>query len=90
MHYLVIEDFLGGDAVPVYRRLRDEGRGLPAGLTHMSSWVTLDLKRCYQVMECDDRELLDEWMSRWADLVGFQVIPVVSGKEAASAVAPRL
>ena len=90
MLYMILEDFRGGDAAPVYRRLRDSGRQVPEGLTYVASWVTTDLTRCYQVMECDDRALLDEWMSRWADLVRFEVVPVITSAEAAAAIAPRL
>ena len=90
MLYLIIEDFRGGDAVPVYRRYRDSGRLAPEGLVYVTSWVTPDLKRCYQVMECNDRSLLEEWMSRWEDLVEFEVVPVIRSSEAASLVAPRL
>jgi hypothetical protein len=90
MLFMIIEDFVGGDPVPVYRRLRERGRQAPEGLRYVTSWVTADLTRCYQVMECEERALLDEWMSRWADLVRFEVVPVVSSAEAASAVAPRL
>lgn len=90
MLYMIVEHFRGGDAVPVYRRFRDRGRMAPEGLRYVSSWVTDDLRRCFQVMECDDRALLDEWMANWADLVDFEVIPVVTSAEAAAAVAPRL
>jgi siroheme synthase len=41
-------------------------------------------------MDCGDRALLDEWMSRWADLVHFEVVPVITSAEAAAAVAPQL
>lgn len=87
---MIIEDFHDGDAAPVYRRLRDSGRQTPEGLVHVGSWVTPDLRRCYQVMECDDRALLGAWMSRWADLVRFEVVPVITSAEAAAAIAPRL
>lgn len=87
MLYMVIEDFVGGDPVPVYRRLRERGRLAPEGLRYVDSWVTADLARCYQVMECDDRALLDEWMSRWADLVRFEVVPVVTSAQAAAGLA---
>ncbi len=90
MVYMLIENFRDGDAVPVYRRLRDQGRQLPDGLTYIASWVTQDLTRCYQVMECADRAVLDSWLSRWTDLVRFEVVPVVSSAEAAAAIAPRL
>jgi hypothetical protein len=41
-------------------------------------------------MECEERALLDEWMARWADLVGFEVIEVLTSPAAAALVAPRL
>jgi hypothetical protein len=86
MHYMVIERFRNGDPVPVYRRFRERGRLAPEGLRYVTSWVTTDHTLCYQVMECDDRHLLDEWMSRWSDIVDFEVIPVVTSAEAAAAV----
>lgn len=90
MLYVVIEDFRGGDPVPVYRRLRDGGRLLPDGLHYVGSWVTPDLARCYQVLECDDRALLDGWIAQWEDIVAFEVVPVIGSAEAAAAVEPRL
>ena len=86
---MIIENFKG-DPAPVYRRFRDRGRLAPEGLTYVSSWVTSDIKRCYQVMECDDERLLRQWMDEWKDLVDFEVIPVVTSAEAAAAIAPRL
>lgn len=90
MHYMIIERFRGGDPVPVYRRFRDQGRLAPDGLRYIGSWVTADLATCYQVMACDDRRLLDEWMAQWDDIVDFEVVPVVTSQEASSTVAPRL
>jgi hypothetical protein len=89
MLFMILEHFKG-DPVPVYRRFRDRGRLAPEGLRYVSSWVTSDLQRCYQVMECDDRRLLDEWIDQWKDLVDFEVIPIVTSAEAASAIEPRL
>ncbi|HEU5399753.1 MAG TPA: DUF3303 family protein [Terriglobales bacterium] len=80
--YMVVEYFKDGDAVPVYRRFRDRGRLAPEGLTYISSWVTEDLTRCYQVMETTDRKLLDEWVANWTDIVDFEVYPVITSKEA--------
>jgi hypothetical protein len=90
MQFLVIERFRNGDPVPVYRRFRDHGRLAPEGLKYVASWVTEDLTRCYQVMECEDRALLDAWVARWADIVDFEVVCVMSSADAAAAVAPRL
>jgi hypothetical protein len=90
MLYMVIENFRGGDPVPVYRRFRDKGRLAPDGLKYVGSWVTEDLRRCFQIMECDDPSLLTHWMACWDDLTEFDVIPVVTSAEAAASIAPRL
>jgi hypothetical protein len=90
MLYMVIETFRNGDARPVYRRFRDRGRLAPDGLTYVSSWVTQDMRRCYQVMECDDPALLESWMAEWRDIVDFDVTPVMTSAAAAAAIAPRL
>ena len=88
--YMVVEHFKNGDAVPVYRRFREQGRMAPDGVTYVSSWVDEKFQLCYQVMETHDRRLLDQWMSRWSDLVDFEVFPVMTSKEAAEKIAPRL
>lgn len=89
MLYMILEHFKG-DPVPVYRRFRERGRLAPDGLRYVNSWVTSDLQQCYQVMECDDRRLLDAWMEQWKDLVEFEVVTVVTSAEAASTMGPRL
>ena len=88
--YMVIEHFKDKDAVPVYRRFRDSGRMAPEGLRYLSSWVDDRLERCYQLMEANDRALLDQWMANWSDLVDFEVHPVMTSNEAAEKIAPRL
>jgi len=62
----------------------------PEGLVYMSSWVDDKLERCYQLMETEDRKLLDEWMANWKDLVDFEVYPVITSVEAAEKIASRL
>jgi hypothetical protein len=84
---MIIEHFRNGDSRPVYERFRKHGRLAPDGLRYLSSWVTPDLTRCYQVMECEDRPLLDQWISVWDDLVDFEIHPVITSAEAASRVA---
>jgi hypothetical protein len=83
MLYMIIEHFRNGDPKPVYARFREHGRMAPDGLKYVSSWVTDDLAHCYQVMECEDRALLDEWMAAWSDIVEFEVHTVVTSAEAA-------
>jgi hypothetical protein len=90
MLYVVIEDFRDGDPIPVYRRFRDRGRLMPAGIEYRGSWVTQDLRRCFQIMECEDRRLLDQWMANWDDITDFEVVPVVTSAEALAAVSSKL
>ena len=89
MLYMILEDFRG-DPAPVYRRFRERGRLAPEGLRYVASWVTADLRRCFQVMETDDPALLEQWLANWKDLADFEVIPVMTSAEAVAAIAPRL
>ena len=82
MLYLIIEKFRNGDPKPVYERFGARGRLAPDGVHYIDSWVTTDLSTCYQVMETDDRALLDVWMDNWRDLVDFQVLEVITSREA--------
>ncbi len=88
--YMVVEQFKNQDAVPVYRRFRDKGRLAPDGLTYLSSWVDQKLERCYQLMETEYRRLLDQWVANWNDIIDFEIYPVLTSKEAAEKISPRL
>ena len=87
---MIIEHFKNQDPVPIYRRFRDQGRLAPEGLRYVSSWVDEELERCFQLMETDDRKLLDEWIGNWNDLVEFEVYPVISSQEASERISSRL
>ncbi len=90
MLFMVIERFKNRDAVSVYRRHREHGRMMPEGLTYLESWVEPNFDRCFQLMECDDPHLFRQWTARWQDLVEFEIVPVVTSKEAAESVTPQL
>ena len=87
---MIIEHFKDQDPAPVYRRFRDRGRLAPEGLQYVSSWVDEKLERCFQLMETDQPEHLDQWVANWNDLVEFEVYPVISSAEAAERVSSRL
>jgi hypothetical protein len=90
MLFMVIERFREPDAKAVYRRLRDAGRGAPDGLRYIDSWVEAGLGRCFQLMECDDARLLQQWVAFWSDLVEFEIVPVVPSTEARRSIEPLL
>ena len=52
----------------------------------VASWVSADLQRCFQVMECDDVTLLQTWVADWEDLTDFEIVPVVVGGRVGDAV----
>ena len=89
MLFMVIERFKHGDAKAVYRRFREQGRMMPDGLRYIESWTEATFDRCFQLMECEDPQLFEEWMSHWQDLVEFEIIAVVPSKEAADSIEPR-
>ena len=85
---MIVERFRGGRPEPVYARFRERGRLAPPGLRYVASWVSAGGDVCWQVMECDEPALLDEWMRAWADLVDFEIVPVIGSAEAAARFAP--
>jgi Protein of unknown function (DUF3303) len=80
---MVIETFVQG-ARPVYERAAEKGRMLPPGLLYLDSWIDERLQKCFQLMETDDPNVLDEWMEEWSDLVRFEIVPVIGSTEAAA------
>jgi hypothetical protein len=89
MLFMVIESYRPGKVREVYRRFRERGRLAPEGVRYVSSWVDLEFRRCFQVMEADDESRLKEWTKHWDDLVDFEIIPVRSSEQAARFMAPR-
>ena len=90
MLFMVIETFRNQDAKSIYRRFRDKGRMMPDGLAFVGSWVSADVGRCFQLMETDDVTLLQRWVTEWSDLIEFEIVPVVPGKDTGAALAPQL
>ena len=90
MLFMVIERFKNRDALAVYRRLRDQGRMTPDGLNYVESWIEANFDRCFQLMECDDPRLLQQWAVQWGDLIECEFVPVVPSKETIEVVTPLL
>jgi hypothetical protein len=84
MLFMVIERFRNRDAGAVYRRFREKGRMLPEGLKYVDSWVETNFDRCFQLMECDDMRLFQQWIAHWDDLVEFEIVAVNKSKDAAA------
>jgi hypothetical protein len=81
MLFMVVERFAAGRATDVYRVARERGRMLPEGLVYVDSWVSAALDVCFQLMECEDPVLFQEWVARWGDLVDIEIVPVTPSSE---------
>ena len=76
MLYMVYERFKVAAAPEIYRRFREKGRMMPNGLEYISSWIDVDLTRCYQLMRTEDESLFPLWTDNWKDLMEFEIVPV--------------
>jgi hypothetical protein len=91
MLFMVIERFQDNDMIPIYERLREKGRQLPEGLKFVESWVETNFGRCFQLMECTDARVLQEWTLQWRGTgVTFEFCPVVPSAQTRELVAPYL
>lgn len=87
---MIIEHIHPGCAPDVYRRFRERGRLMPDGVRYVSSWVDLDFRRCFQIIEAPGEDLVHAWTANWADLIDFEVVPVRTSRDAEAAIAPHL
>jgi hypothetical protein len=81
MLFMVIERFKNGEAKPIGERFHRQGRMLPEGVSYHASWVDPANARCFQIMEAPRIELLNSWISRWEDLIDFEIAPVLTSGE---------
>ena len=82
MQYMVIEKFHAGKVKTLYQRFDDKGRMLPDGVKYIDSWINEDVTICFQLMESNTIELLNNWIEHWNDLADFEIIPVISSADA--------
>jgi hypothetical protein len=79
---MTIEKFHNGKVKALYQRFEEKGRMLPDGVKYIDSWISEDVTVCYQLMESDTVEKLQQWIRHWNDLVDFEIILVISSAEA--------
>lgn len=91
MLFMVIEQFKNKDGKEVYKRFREKGRMMPEGVSYVGSWTESGGSgRCFQVMECEDAQLIQEWTANWDDIVDFEYTPVLSSEEMAKKMANKI
>ncbi|WP_222427127.1 DUF3303 domain-containing protein [Hyella patelloides] len=77
---MVVEHFKDDKNKDIYPLLQKKSRIMPDGLKYLDSWISADFSRCFQLIECDDTDLFQEWVSQWQDLFELEIIPVVTSK----------
>jgi uncharacterized protein (UPF0332 family) len=82
MQYMIIEKFHPGKVKTMYQRFDEKGRMLPEGVKYINSWINESITTCYQVMESETPEKLQQWINKWKDIVDFEIIPVIGSEEA--------
>jgi hypothetical protein len=81
MLFMVIERFKPDSVKLIGERFKRRGRILPEGVTYHASWVDSRATRCFQIMETPRLELLNTWVSRWDDLIDFEIVPVLTSAD---------
>src|SRR5262249_57029642 len=91
MLFMVIERFKDNDMLPIYKRVRDGGRMFLDGLKYIDSWIEPNFSRCFQLMECEDLRLLQQWILNWRGSgAACRIVPVSNGKASREQGPPRL
>jgi Protein of unknown function (DUF3303) len=90
MLFMVIERFHNRDPEPIYRRFRDNGRMMPEGLHYVGSWIETNFDHCFQLMECDDERLFQDWIKNWSDLMDFEIVPIAASQEVQKMLFPEV
>ncbi len=76
MQYMVIENIGDRDPAAVHQSFRERAM-TSEQLQYGGSWIVEALGRCYHVVDCVDRQQLDEWLSSWRDLSELEVNPIL-------------
>lgn len=82
MQYMIIENFHAGKVGEIYQPFDEKGRMLPEGVRYINSWINETVTTCYQLMEAESPEKLNEWISHWKDLADFEIAPVINTEKA--------
>jgi Protein of unknown function (DUF3303) len=60
------------------------------GLKFLGSWVEASLRRCFQVIECNEPAALQRWVAQWRHRVEFEVVPVIPSPDSVIALQPLI
>ena len=61
---MIIERFYPGKVKAMYQRFAEKGRMLFEGVYYINSWINESVTVCYQLMESESPEKLQQWMDQ--------------------------
>jgi hypothetical protein len=64
-------------------RFLETGGQPPSGVTMLGRWHGLGGNRGFLLAETDDPKGIYKWVTQWADLISFEVTPVIDDEDAA-------
>ncbi len=64
-------------------RFLETGGNPPDGVTMLGRWHALGGNEAFVLAETDDPKGIYRWLSQWADLIEFDVVPVIEDEAAA-------
>lgn len=65
-------------------RFLETGGMPPQGVKMLGRWHAADQSQGFVLAETDDAKALCKWVTEWADLIEFEVVPILDDEEAAS------
>lgn len=65
-------------------RFLENGAPPPEGVQLLGRWFTASHSKGFMLVETDDPKALFRYVSEWADIMNFEIEPVVTDEEAGS------
>lgn len=87
MLYMITWTFAAGNTRAVNDRFLKTGGTPPEGAKMVGRWIRLD-NGGFALCETDDPLTVTKWLLDWNDLIDFEVHPVVTDEQYASAISP--
>ncbi|MCA9082298.1 MAG: DUF3303 family protein [Planctomycetaceae bacterium] len=84
MYYMIIFHLPANRFAERIKRFVETGALPPNGVKLHGRWVTLGHDRGFQLVETAKPELIFHWCSEWADLMTFEVFPIIESAPAAT------
>ena len=66
-------------------RFKETGGLAPAGVKMIGRWHDVAGGRGFALAEADDPVAMSKWCRQWADLLSFEIVPVLTDEQLAKA-----